>query len=273
MSAFVDPSQRTCGHRVLVLDADPAVQLDIGRALEQHGLEASAAFSVQAAFDHMDRYGFPDVAVVDLDQPKRGGWTFCKTINRRIDLPVIAVSADQNPETAVRALQSYADDYVRKPFSAPELAARTTTLLRRIGDLAYTSESRVRVDGRFEVDFARRQAVVDGRRHHLTPTESRLLFVLIRNAGRTLQSSFLLRRLWPLEEVYEDSLRSHMYRLRKKIERDSKRPDYIGTVRGIGYRFLVTPQTAERGLRLDLESRREESVLALRPGAGAIPSS
>ena len=74
MSAIVDPSPTIYGHRVLVIDADPAVQLNIGRALEQHGLEASAAFSVEAAFHHMERYGFPDVAVVDLDQPKRGGW-------------------------------------------------------------------------------------------------------------------------------------------------------------------------------------------------------
>lgn len=258
MSVFADESQRICGHRVLVLDADPVLQLDVGRALEERGFEVSAAFSIRSAFDHMERYGYPDVALVDLDHPKSDGWAFCKTVNRRIDLPLIALSADHDSDTAVRALESYADDYVRKPFSAPELATRTTTLLRRIGDLSYTAESRVRVDERLEVDFERRVAIVDGCRHRLTPTESRLLFVLIRNAGRTVQTSFLLRRLWPLEEVYEDSLRSHMYRLRKKIERDSKRPEYIGNVRGLGYRFLVTPPRPERGLRDDLESGATE---------------
>ncbi len=69
-----------------------------------------------------------------------------------------------------------------------------------------------------------------------------------------MQSSFLLRRLWPLEEVYEDSLRSHTYRLRKKIERDSKHPEYIGSVRGLGYRFLVVPRKPERSLRDECES-------------------
>jgi len=87
------------------------------------------------------------------------------------------------------------------------------------------------------VDFVHQQAIVDGRRVDLTPTETKLLHVLLRNAGRVTTTGFLLRRLWPLEEVFEDTLRVHVYRLRKKIEIDPGHPRYIVTERGLGYRF------------------------------------
>ncbi len=227
--------------RVLVVDPDPGVQRSVETAFDQCGFQTSYARSVEEAFDLLDRYGLPHAAVVELEQPSADGWTFGRRLNRRVDLPLIAVSCDEDPETAVRALESFADDYVRKPFAAAELAARITGLLRRIGNLSYTSEGRVRVDSGLEVDFAHGQAYVEDQSISLTPIESRLLYILVRNSGRTVRTDFLLRRLWPRGEVYEDCLRSHMYRLRKKICSDSKRDGYITNERGIGYRLVVAP--------------------------------
>ena len=87
------------------------------------------------------------------------------------------------------------------------------------------------------VDFAHQHAIVDGQSIDLTPTETKILYILMRNAGRTVTTDFLLRRLWPLEEVFEDTLRVHVHRLRQKIEADSRKPRYVVTERGLGYRF------------------------------------
>jgi DNA-binding response OmpR family regulator len=113
-------------------------------------------------------------------------------------------------------------------------------VLRRIGDFAYTLDPITRVDGRLGVDFAHQQVIVEGRRIDLTPTETKLLYILMRNAGRTVTTGFLLRRLWPLEEVFEDTLRVHVHRLRQKMEADPRKPRYVVTERGLGYRFEST---------------------------------
>jgi DNA-binding response OmpR family regulator len=115
--------------------------------------------------------------------------------------------------------------------------ARVQRVLRHIGDFAYTLEPVTRVDDRLAVDFAHQQALVGGQPVPLTPTETKLLYILMRNAGRTVTTGFLLRRLWPLEEVFEDTLRAHIHRLRRKIEPTPAQPRYIVTERGIGYSF------------------------------------
>jgi DNA-binding response OmpR family regulator len=93
------------------------------------------------------------------------------------------------------------------------------------------------VDDRLAVDFAHQRAIVDGQPIPLTPTETKILYILMRNAGRVVTNDFLLRRLWPLEEVFEDTLRVHVHRLRRKIEATPTQPLYIVTERGLGYSF------------------------------------
>jgi DNA-binding response OmpR family regulator len=110
-------------------------------------------------------------------------------------------------------------------------------VLRRIGDFAYTLDPVTRIDGRLAIDFAHQQAIVEDKTLALTPTETKILYILIRNAGRTVTTDFLLKRLWPRDEVFEDTLRVHIHRLRQKIELDSTRPCYILTERGAGYSF------------------------------------
>jgi DNA-binding response OmpR family regulator len=117
------------------------------------------------------------------------------------------------------------------------MVARVERVLRRIGDFAYTLAPVVRVDERLSVDFAHQKAYVAERPVPLTSTETKLLYVLMRQAGRAVPTDFLMRRLWPGEEAFEDTLRVHIHRLRSKIEPDPARPRYVVTERGVGYRF------------------------------------
>ncbi|HYG62508.1 MAG TPA: response regulator transcription factor, partial [Thermoanaerobaculia bacterium] len=146
-------------------------------------------------------------------------------------------TAVSEEETVVRAIQTLAEDYILKPFNPREMVARVERVLRRIGDFAYTLDPLIRVDDRLSVDFAHQKVLVEGTAVPLTSTESKLLYVLMRQAGRVVPTEFLIRRLWPSEETFEDTLRVHIHRLRGKIEPDPARPRYVVTERGVGYRF------------------------------------
>ena len=137
----------------------------------------------------------------------------------------------------VRGIQLYAEDYVTKPFEPRELTARIERVLRRIGDFAYALAPVMQVDAHLSVDFAHQLAIVRGQPVSMTPVETKILYILMRNAGRVVATDFLLRRLWPFEDVFEDALRVHIHRLRQKIEPDPSHASYIITHRGAGYEF------------------------------------
>jgi DNA-binding response OmpR family regulator len=176
---------------------------------------------------------------VDINMPAMDGFEFCQTVQRYSDLPVILLTAIHEEETVIQGIERYAEDYVTKPFSPRELLVRVRRVLRRMGDFAYTLRPVIPVDDRLAVDFAHQQVTVDGQVVSLSPTETKLLYLLMRSAGRPVTTGFLLRRLWPLEEVFEDTLRVHVYRLRHKIEPVPSEPRYIVTERGLGYQFVV----------------------------------
>jgi len=228
-----------CPQRILVVDDDPAIVRLVRDKLDRAGFEVWTAANGQEAIDVIARRGLPHLAVVDVMMPGMDGFEFCRRMQQFADLPVIMLTAVDEEETVIQGIEHYAEDYVTKPFSPRELVARVQRVLRRIGDFAYTLDAVTRVDDRLAVDFAHQQAVVDGDAVSLTPTETKLLFILMRNAGRTVTTDFLLRRLWPLEEVYEDVLRVHVHRLRQKIEPVSRQPRYLVTERGLGYRFAA----------------------------------
>jgi DNA-binding response OmpR family regulator len=224
--------------RILVVDDDPAILRLVRDKLDRAGFKVLTAGSGQQALEVIASQGLPHLAIVDINMPGMDGYEFCQTVQTYSDLPVIMLTAVDEEETVIRGIEQFAEDYVTKPFSPRELVARTQRVLRRIGDFAYALEPITKVDDRLAVDFGHQQAFVDDEPRALTPTETKLLYILMRNAGRTVTTGFLLRRLWPLEEVFEDTLRVHIHRLRKKIEIDPKRP-YIVTERGLGYRFMA----------------------------------
>jgi DNA-binding response OmpR family regulator len=157
------------------------------------------------------------------------------------DVPIIFVTSSSDTETIVQGLRKYAEDFIVKPFELRELEARVQVVLSRMPSLDYASEPIVEVDDTLSIDFAHNRITVAGKTHGLTPTESILLHVLLRNAGRVVENRMLIARVWPSEEVFEDTLRVHMHRLRRKLEADSHHPHYIRTERGVGYMFTVRP--------------------------------
>ena len=113
-------------------------------------------------------------------------------------------------------------------------------VIRRMGDFAFRLETLTVIDDHLAVDFAAKKVLIDEEPVSLTPTETKILHILIRSARRTVTTEYLLARLWPLDEVYEDTLRVHVHRLRQKIEPDASKPHYLITQRGVGYSFLPT---------------------------------
>jgi DNA-binding response OmpR family regulator len=223
--------------RILVVDDDPAILRLVADKLDYAGFDVLTATSGQHALELIARRGLPHLAIVDIKMPGMDGFEFCRVVQQFADLPIIILTAVDEEETIIRGIEHFAEDYVTKPFSPRELVARVQRVLRRMSDFNYTFAPVMQVDDHLAVDFTNQQAIVDGRPVSLTPTETKLLYILMRNAGRTVTTDFLLRRLWPLEEVFEDALRVHIHRLRHKIEDSGSQPRYVVTERGLGYSF------------------------------------
>lgn len=225
--------------KILAVDDDNFNLRIVRHALEQADFQVMTATSGEEALNVIKRQGLPHLAVVDIHMPPgMSGFEFCRTIHQFSDVPVVMLTAVGEENTVVEGLEKHAEDYIIKPFVPGELVARVNRVLRRIGDFAYTLEPQTRVDERLAVDFPAREAIVEEKAVSLTPTETKLLYILMRNAGRTVTTDFILRRLWPMEPAFEDRLHVHMHRLRRKIEsKDKKRPRYIVSERGVGYTF------------------------------------
>jgi DNA-binding response OmpR family regulator len=225
--------------KILVVDDSPALLQAVKKALENAAYLAQTAVSGEEALALMSQHGLPHLALIDLNMPGMDGFELCKAIHGFSDLPIIMLTGINDEETVVFGLDHFAEDYIVKPFRPAELVARVRRVLRRIGSFAYTLEPVVHVDKNLQIDFPNRQAMVQQQPVSLTPTETKLLYILMRNAGRTVTNDFLLRRVWPQDEAYEDRLHTHIYRLRRKIEASPKEPYYIVSNWGTGYTFLT----------------------------------
>ena len=140
--------------------------------------------------------------------PGMDGLELSAKILEYCDLPIVLLTSVGDDSTIIHAIEHLAEDYVTKPFSPGELTARVKRLLRRVGDFSYTLEPVTLIDDHLSVDFGLQRAIVSGTTVQLTPTETKLLHILIRAASRTVPTDFLLRRIWPHDEVFEDALRT-----------------------------------------------------------------
>lgn len=231
--------EATSLQRILTVDDDQVIRNLIRLKFELAGYEVWTAANGLEGLQMIRERGLPHLAIVDLEMPGMSGFEFCRTVLSFCDLPIIILTATETEDVVVEGIEQYAEDYVTKPFSPRELLARTQRVLRRIGDFKYTLAAETRVDKRLAIDFANQRAQVDGEWTELTPTECKLLYLLMRNAGHTVTTDFILRRLWPQQEVFEDALRVHIRHLRQKIEQDASAPNYVLTDRGVGYRFSI----------------------------------
>lgn len=242
----VDPIKR-----ILIVDDDPEMRGLIERKLTNAGFEVVQADSGVRALAIIDQIGLPHLAVVDINMPGMSGLELCESVQQFADLPVIMVTAVHETQTTIRAIELYAEDYIVKPFNLDELVVRVQRLLRRIGDFSYATGAVIEIDAHLAICFVRKQAIVEGQPVELTPIETKILHILWRNVNRAVTNEFLLGRIWPNQEVFEDTLRVHVHRLRHKIEGATSKKSqetgrqtrkYIITERGRGYRLVTTKE-------------------------------
>lgn len=223
---------------VLAVDDSPQVLQVLSIALETDSLTLITAESGEDALALIAEMGLPDLATVDLNMPGgMNGFEFCKRLHRWSDVPVIMLTGVDEEETVVRAIEQYAEDYVTKPFIPDVLAARIHRVLERVGRFPFPTMMPVPVDACLRVDFPGREVYLREHCNSLTPTEARLLYILMRATEETIPSDFLLRRMWPREVVYEDRLHVYIHRLREKLRWEGDDHEYIQSERGVGYRF------------------------------------
>lgn len=224
--------------RILAVDDDSDVQRLVRLTLEPEGFEIATVGSGQEALAWIEKNGLPHMAVIDILMPGMDGLALAREIQSRCDLPIVLLTAVDDQKTVIQAIEELAEDYVTKPFHPLELAARVKRVMRRVGDFSFALAPLTVIDERLAIDFFHQEVRVESRAVALTPIETKLLHILIRSARRTVTNDYLLRRIWPNDEVFEDTLRVHVHRLRKKIEPDATQPAYLITQRGIGYSFL-----------------------------------
>jgi two-component system KDP operon response regulator KdpE len=220
--------------RVLIVDDEPAIRRFLRVTLTTQAYNILEAVSGQEALlkAAADK---PDIIVLDIGLPDIDGVEVTRLLRQWTQIPIIILSVRGAESDKIAALDAGADDYLTKPFGVGELLARLRAALRRA---AQTTSEPVFTNGNLKVDLARRLVTMSGREAQLTPTEYELLRVLVTHAGKVLTHHFLLREVWGAEYGEEfHMLHVNISNLRRKIEPDSTRPQFIITEPGVGYRI------------------------------------
>jgi two-component system KDP operon response regulator KdpE len=223
---------------VLVVDDEPRLINFMRMNLEIEGCRVISASNGKDGLQQV-REEMPDVVLLDIMMPGMDGFETLRRIRQFSQVPVLFLSAKGEEEDRIKGLELGADDYINKPFSHRELVSRIRAVLRRHYTPPPAPQTMVKVDERLTIDFARREVLVNGERVNLRPTEYRLLYHLVQNAGYVMTHEQLLSRVWGPE--YHDEthyLRLYVTYLRQKIEEDPAHPKYILNERGVGYRFV-----------------------------------
>lgn len=223
--------------KILIVDDETAIREALGRKLHQEGYAvvlAGDGLEGLRAF-HDER---PDLVVLDIIMPEMNGLTVCQRIREIAETPILMLSAQAiSEQDIVEGLNAGADEYMVKPIRLDEFVARVRALLRRSQSETFAIETGYD-DGYLNIDLQRRRVFVDGEKVHLTPTEFKLLVVLLENVGHVVPQRELLEKVWGVEyidDVYYP--RVYVSQLRRKIEPDPAAPIYILTEHRIGYRF------------------------------------
>ncbi len=224
--------------RVLIVEDEESLADPLAFLLRKEGFAAVVVGDGPAALNEFDRRG-ADIVLLDVMLPGMSGTDVCKQLRQRSGVPVIMVTARDSEIDKVVGLELGADDYVTKPYSARELIARIRAVLRRGLDAADDAGAAgVLAAGRVRMDIERHTVAVDGEPITLPLKEFELLEYLLRNSGRVLTRGQLIDRVWGLDYVGDTkTLDVHVKRLRSKIEPDPASPQYLLTVRGLGYKL------------------------------------
>jgi two-component system KDP operon response regulator KdpE len=221
---------------LLVADHETLGRRRLRDRLEQEGFTVREACDAAGLFAQLHQQ-LPHLVVLDLQLPGLSGIELCRRVKRFGDIPIVVFTAVDDEDTKLEVLDLYAEDYVIKPASHSELAVRVRCVLRRTWLSSAPVSTSVRVDDRLSLDFLRREARTPEGTYRLTPMESRLLQLLVRNAGQVLPTELLLERIWGDTYVSANSLWEYVRRVRQKIGDRAAKPRYIMNEPGLGYRF------------------------------------
>ena len=223
---------------VQVVEDDPAIVRLLRRNLELDGLEVIVSPDGAAALDQFEDET-PDLVVLDIGIPKLSGLEVCRHLRNHSNVPVIIVTSSGADDDVVRGLDAGADDYLCKPFNGRVLRARVQALLRRKFPRSKVQEDRFQWN-HLVVNFDNRKVTLRGEAVHLTPIEFKLLDILVQYRGKVLTSTYLLKEVWGPDYEFEGQiLRTHVSRLRHKIEDTTGSPELILTAPGVGYSLNV----------------------------------
>ena len=222
---------------ILVVDDEPRIAEAVSMNLELEGYQVSCAGNGKEGLRKITEE-LPDLIILDVMMPDMDGFETLRRIRELSNVPVIMLTVRGGETDKVRGLDLGADDYVTKPFGPKELISRVKAALRRTEMPSSVPKTEIQVDDNLSIDFSRHIVTVRGKEVHLRPTEYRLLYHLVSNAGHVVTHETLLRKVWGYEYRNEDQyLWLYITYLRQKLEDNPKEPKYILGERGIGYRF------------------------------------
>lgn len=219
-------------HKILVVEDDTLIVCNLSELLRQEGFAVTTASGQKEALQAAENVGF-DLALLDISLLDGNGFSLCKSLKERYQLPVIFLTATDDEASVVMGLDMGADDYIIKPFRPMEMISRIKSVLRRTGRAQAVFEI-----GNLRVDSVRGTVHKNGKEVYLSALEYRLLLVFLNNRGVVLSRSKLLESIWDIagEFVNDNTLTVYIKRLRDKIEDDPQNAQIIRTVRGIGYK-------------------------------------
>ena len=229
--------------RILLVDDEQSIQTLLSYPLRKEGYDVVQVTDGRQALDRFEEGGF-DLVVLDLMLPKVDGLEVCRQLRSRSPVPIIMLTAKSEEIDKVVGLELGADDYITKPFSLREFSSRVKAALRR-SEMSQAAEFALDEAPRevrdLRIDFAKRSVRIRGQEVELTFVEFEILSALARAPGRVFTRDMLLSAIWG-DSAYRDprTIDVHIRHLREKIERDAKDPEYLFTVRGVGYRFRDT---------------------------------
>jgi two-component system, OmpR family, response regulator len=240
MAPGASPAAETSA-RILLVDDEHSLQTLLTYPLRKDGYEVVSALDGREALDRFAEQRF-DLVVLDVMLPKVDGIEVCRRLRSRSQVPIIMLTAKDDEIDKVLGLEMGADDYITKPFSVREFRSRVKAALRRSEMLRGRPGGEPIVAGAIEIDFDRRAVNAHGDEVRLTYVEFELLGSLAGAPGRVLTREMLLEQVWG-DSAYRDprTIDVHIRHLREKLERDPRRPEYLLTVRGVGYRFRDEP--------------------------------
>lgn len=223
--------------RVLLVEDELPIRKFVGAALQSADFHLDVVGTAQQALQHAAQQP-PDLVILDLGLPDMDGQDVIRRLREWLTAPIIVLSARDQDEQKITALDNGADDYLTKPFSTGELLARVRVALRHASRSGTEAGSTEYLTGDLKVDLAARRVFVAEREIHLTPIEYKILATLIRHAGKVLTHRQLLKEVWGPDQVQETHyLRVFMANLRRKLEAEPAQPRYLLTEQGVGYRL------------------------------------